>query len=184
MEIAQAQLDVRQAYLRGGPGAVVSGLVWLIAGLVAETYGVAQGFVVLFFGGMSIFPISAAILRVVWRRQIQIPRNPSGLTVIETVFPMIGGLLGAWLLVPHRPEFVFPLAAIAVGTHYFGFRTAYGDWTNWLLGGLLSLIGLGTIFYAVPAGNQVPFLVAATEIVFGIGLTWISLAKDPVGNGC
>ncbi len=34
MEIKAAQFEVRRAYMRGGPGAVVSGLVWLMAGFV------------------------------------------------------------------------------------------------------------------------------------------------------
>ena len=84
---------------------------------------------------------------------------------------MIGGLLAAWLLLPHRPEFVFPLAAIAVGAHYFGFRTAYGDGTYWVLGGIMCLIGLATIFLKTPDSASVPYLIAGIEVVFGCWLT-------------
>lgn len=178
MDIAFAQSELRKAYLRGGTGAVVSGLVWLLSGIVATTKSVPTGFVVLFFGGMLIFPVSTLILRTLFSRGSVPPGNPGGLTVVETVFPMIGGLLAAWLLLPYRPDFVFPMAAIAVGTHYFGFRTAYGDWTNWMLGGTICVVGVAAIFIGLPASNIVPYLIAGIEIVFGIWLTLTSLAND------
>lgn len=178
MEIASAQAEIRKAYLRGGPGAIVSGVVWLIAGTVAAMSGVATGFTVLFFGGMLIFPIATLIVRVILRREAIAKTNPGGLTVMETVFPMIGGLMAAWLMIPHRPDFVFPLSAIAVGTHYFGFRSAYGDWTNWVLGGILSLVGVASIFYGIPKHDWVPFAVATVEVAFGGWLWWQSRLHD------
>lgn len=178
MEIATAQSQLRKAYLRGGPGAMVSGLVWLASGITASYSSLSYGFAVLFFGGMLIFPIATLIVRVIFHRDNVPKENPGGLTVIETVFPMIAGLFSAWLIMPYRPWFVFPIAAIAVGTHYFGFRTAYGDWTNWVLGGLMSLVGIASIFYGTPTSNKVPYTIAAIEIAFGFWLTWKSMVKD------
>ncbi len=123
---------------------------------------------------MFIFPIASFIVRYIFGRPNVTPGNPSGLIVIETIFPMIGGLLAAWLMIPYRPDFVFPISAIAVGAHYFGFRTAYGDWTNWVLGGTMCAVGIGTIFYGLPASNIVPYAIAVIEICFGCWLTWIS----------
>ena len=176
MEAVTAQAELRRAYVRGGPGAVVSGLVWLAAGSTAAGSGVPAGFTVLFFGGMLIFPISALLVRAVFRRPPPPRENPGGLTVIETVFPMIGGLLAAWLLMGSRPDLVFSVAAIAVGAHYFGFRTAYGDWTYWVLGGVMCVVGLGAIFARMPSASAVPFVIAAIEVGFGVWLTWMGLA--------
>lgn len=178
MDIAAAQLEVRRAYLRGGPGAIVSGIVWLVAGIVAILHGVPVGFAVLFFGGMLIFPVATFIVRRVFRREAVSKANPNGLTVVETIFPMIGGFLAAWLLIPFRPDFVFPMSAIAVGTHYFGFRTAYGDWTNWILGGTMCAVGVASIFHGTPAPNIVAFVTAAIETAFGIWFTWIGASKE------
>lgn len=145
---------------------------------MAVRYGVPIGFAVLFFGGMLIFPISSFILKNFLGRGKISPENPGGLTVIETLFPMISGFLAAWLMMPHRPEFVFAMAAIAVGTHYFGFRTAYGDWTNWILGAAMSVVGIAAIFFGIPASSLVPFIIAGIEMAFGIWFIRISLAND------
>jgi hypothetical protein len=178
LEIAVAQREVRHAFLRGGPGAVISGIVWLVAGIVATLHDVANGFVVLFFGGMLIFPAASFIVRRVFRRKSVSQENPNGLIVIETLFPMIGGFLAAWLFIPYRPDFVFPMSAIAVGAHYFGFRTAYGDWTNWILGGIMCAVGIASMFSGVPASGIVAYIISAIEIGFGLYLTWIGIAKE------
>lgn len=179
MEIQAAQAELRRAYLLGGPGAVVSGVVWLVAGIAASIHGVAFGFAVLFFGGMLIFPISALLVRFVFRRPAVTPGNPGGTTVIETVFPMIAGLLAAWLILPHRPEFVFPLAAIAVGAHYFGFRTAYGAWIYWVLGGVMCAVGLAAIFAVRTPPGTVAFVIAGIEVAFGLAFTVLGLRRSP-----
>lgn len=178
MEIEAAQLEIRRAYLRGGPGAIVSGIVWLIAGIAATNSGIPVGFAVLFFGGMLIFPIAAFTVGTILRCEPASKSNPGGITVIETVVPMITGLFAAWLLMPHRPEWVFPLSAIAVGAHYFGFRTAYGDWTNWVLGGVMCGVGFFSIFCRFPPSQIVPFAIAGIEIGFGLWFIVKSLANE------
>ncbi|MEM7478668.1 MAG: hypothetical protein AAF483_27100 [Planctomycetota bacterium] len=168
MDVDKYQQELREAYVRGGPGAIVSGIVWGAAGLMSQSYSIGIGFAVLFFAGMLIFPISKIVLKLIFRRPAESRDNPGGLIVIETVFPMIGGLFAAWLLLPHRAEFVFPLASIAVGAHYFGFRSAYGDWTYWVFGAALFLIGSLSIIVGLPSGKLIPFIVAFVEIGFGI----------------
>ena len=76
MDIATAQAELREAYLRGGPGAVISGLVWLAAGITATSNGVPTGFVVLFFGGMLIFPLSLLVLRTFFSQPFRFKGKP------------------------------------------------------------------------------------------------------------
>ena len=173
-----AQSELRDSYVHGGPGAVVSGFVWLAAARTASTSDIATGFTVLFLGGMLIFPVATVIVRSLFHRAPPSKDNPGGRTVIETIFPMLGGFLAAWLLMPHRPDLVFPLASIAVGAHYFGFRTAYGDATYWVLGSALCLVGVAAIFIEIPQGTAVPYIVAAIELAFGVWLTWIGRSRN------
>lgn len=169
--IEGAQRELRRAYLRGGPGTFVSGLVWLVAGAAAHQRGVRAGFLLLYFGGMLIFPLSQLITRGLLREPTHQPGTLGARIVGETVVPMLGGLLGAWLLLPYRPLLVFPVAAVAVGAHYFGFGSAYGDRTFWLLGSILCAIGLIPIFLITAPAHMVAYAVSGVELLIGSWLT-------------
>ncbi len=170
MEITEAQQDLRRAYVDGGPGVIISSLVWLAAAVVGQVQGMHAGFVTLFLGGMLIFPLAKLTCRFLFGRANERADNPFGMTVLECTIAMIGGLFAAWLFLPFRPMAVMPLAAIAVGTHYFVFKTSYGDRTFWVLGAILTAIGVGQILMA-PTHGGTAFLVAAAELLFGIALT-------------
>jgi len=171
MLIVDAQADLRRAYTDGGPGVLVSGLVWLAAGIAEGRAGVASGFAVLFFGGFLIYPLALFANRALLRRAGEAKGNPGGPLVMESTIAMIAGLFAAFLFLDHAPELVMPLAAIMVGTHYFAFRTAYGDRTFWLLAALVTLVGFAGIYRFLPLPGSVTLQVAAIEILFGIGLT-------------
>jgi hypothetical protein len=171
MMIGDAQAAMRQAYVHGGPGAIVSSLVWFAAALALSRTDHATAFAVLFIGGMLIFPVSALIEKVVFHRSASSAGNPLGLLPLESTIAMIGCLLAAWLLLRNNSEFVFPVAAIAVGTHYLPFKTTYGDRTYWALGAVLTVIGCAGIFVVRGQTMAVILAVAAAELVFGILLT-------------
>jgi hypothetical protein len=177
MLISDAQRDIGRAYVGGGPGVMVSALIWFVAAFVQHGQGTGAAFTVLFFGGMFIFPASKLIARLAFRRDTESPDNPLGMTALESTIAMIGGLLAAWLFLSSQPGLVFPLAAIAVGTHYAVFKTVYGDRLFWALGGIVTAIGLIDIF-AAPLQGAVALLVAITELAFGILLTARALRPD------
>lgn len=172
MHIIDAQRDMRRAEAGGGPGVFVSGLVWLIAGLVESSRGVHAGFAALFIGGMLIYPVSTLLVRFVFRREPESPGNQISRVALESTIAMIGGLLPAYLFLYFQPAYVFPLAAIAVGTHYFAFRTAYGDIRFWLLGAVIAGLGVAGIFAPAMLPIGIIFLVALAEFVCAALLTW------------
>jgi hypothetical protein len=165
MTIEEAQQDFRRAYVGGGPGVLVSGLVWLLAAVIAHNHGIERGFAALFIGGMAIHPVSTFACRKLFNREKEVAGNPFPGTAVESTVAMIGGLVAAWLFIPLRADFVFPIAAIAVGTRYAIFKTLYGDRLFWLLGGLMTGVGLLVVFdlAALPAAS--PFVVGAIEVV-------------------
>lgn len=171
MQIGEAQGDVRRSFVGGGPGVFVSGLIWCAAATAEAQRGVGVGFAVLFFGGMLIFPLSLLTVRLVFRRAA--PQAGNGLTAIalESTVAMIGGFFAAYLLLPHAPGLVLPLAALAVGTHYFAFRTLYGDVAFPILGTIISALGLNAAFgwIAIPVGLL--WCVAGVELLFGVILS-------------
>jgi len=170
MNFLEAQRDMRRAYADGGPGVIVSGLVWLAAAFVQQNRGTGLAFVVLFIGGFFIFPVSTLISRFVFRRLKETADNPLGMTALEGTIAMIGGLFGAWLFLKFNPAFVFPFAAIVVGTHYAVFKTVYGNSLFWVLGAILTAVGVWQIL-ASPVPGGVALWVAATELAFGAFLT-------------
>lgn len=170
MLISEAQQDLRRAYVGGGPGVMTSGVVWLAATWAQHTRGVGAGFAALFFGGMLIFPVAKLLCRAIFHRSNEAPGNPFGMTVLESTIAMIGGLFAAWLFLTSKPALVFPLAAIAVGTHYFIFKTVYGDRSFWLLAAVVTAIGFGDIFAPQMRGST-SLLVSIAELAFGLALT-------------
>jgi hypothetical protein len=171
MTVQEAQADLRRAYVGGGPGVFVSSLVWFAAALVERSRGTGPAFAVLFFGGMLIFPLSSLLARLLFRRAKEVAGNPLGRTALESTVAMIGGLFAAWLFLPSRPDYVFPIAAVAVGTHYAVFKTIYGDRLFWLLGALITGAGvLGVYRYVTVPGGPI-LAVAVIELVFSAALT-------------
>lgn len=168
MDIQAAQADLRRAYRGGATGTIVSGFVWLTAGIVTALHGISIGYITLFFGGMFIFPIAAGLERLFLKTPPPASDNPNARIVIETIPPMIAMLIAIWFMIPHYPSLAFPFAAIAVGTHYFGFRSAYGMMTYWALAALMTVVGAMAIWVIpVPAPTFI-FIIAAIEVAFGI----------------
>ena len=58
MHLGESQRDMRRAYVNGGVGIFVSGLLWVIAGVVTLYAVLFYGMAALFFVGMLIHPLS------------------------------------------------------------------------------------------------------------------------------
>ena len=170
MQIEDAQAEIRRGYMDGALGVIVSGCVWLATAITERQAGVGTAFTVLFFGGMFIFPIGLLIARGILKRPGESADNPMGRLVLEGTIAMIAMLAAAWLFLDYRPDWVIPIAAVAVGTHYFAFRTAYGLKIYWLLAAIVTAIGCFAIFPKLIPSDMVAFGVAATELIFGVFL--------------
>jgi len=171
LSVERAQRELRNAFVGGGPGMLISGAFWLCAALVATQRGIAPAFTTLFVSGIFIFPLTALVCRFVFKRRAPDHANPIGRIALESTIAMISGLVVASLLLPLRPDWVFPIAAIAVGSHFFAFRSAYGDASFWLLGALLTALGASELFGMTNLDQSLLFLFAAIEIAFGVWLT-------------
>ncbi len=171
MLISDAQQDNRRAYVGGGPGAFISGVLWVVAALVLKHRGVGAAFAFIFFGGMLIFPLTTFVSRQLFKREAASKSNSLGRVVPESTVAMIGGLFAAWLFLSSKPTYVFPLAAIAVGTHYAAFCTVFGDKLFWVLACLITAVGVLDILGYVRLPGGPALAVGILEIAFGILLT-------------
>lgn len=143
MTIAQAQADVRRIYSGGWGGPAVSAVVWLAAAITASIVDVPTAATVLFLGGaVLIFPANLLLNRLLGGRADLPAGHPMRGLAIQSAATMAVMLLALWLLASHLPAAFFPLAMIAVGSHYFPFTHLYGDPAFLVAGAVQSAVGL------------------------------------------
>lgn len=164
---AQAQADMRSGYFHGAPGVLVSGLVWLVAALVAQFYSAASAVVVLLVGGMLIHPLGVLLCKLLGRSGSHARGNPLAALAGENTVWLMAGIILALALRLLRLEWFFPAMLLMIGGRYFTFQTVYGLRLYWLLGGTLCLAGLALpMLHASPANAALAG--ALLEILFAV----------------
>jgi hypothetical protein len=164
MHLGESQRDMRRAYVNGGVGIFISGLVWVTAGAVTFYADLFSGMATLFFGGMCIHPLSRLLARrVFYRGRTRVPNPMEALALQSTAFLIIG-LVIAYLVSGTYADWFFAIALLAVGARYLVFQTVYGM-------RLFSVLGVALILIATAGlwGNMDPAFVAfaggATELL-------------------
>ena len=167
LSFSQAQADMRHGYCYGAPGVLVSGLVWLVATLVAQFHSAPSAVLVLLVGGMLIHPLAVLLSKLIGRSGSHTRGNPlAGLAGESTVW-LIAGIVLALGLRMARLEWFFPAMLLMIGGRYFIFQTVYGLRLYWLLGGTLILTGIGLAWlHATPA--HAALAGALLEILFAV----------------
>jgi len=170
MQLEAAQRAMRTAHVSGAPGVLVSGVVWVDAGVIWARADVAQAFVMLFFGGMAIVPGGLFIARVILRAPKPVEGNPLDRLGLESTFSLFAGLLIAYALLRISPASVFPIMAITIGARYFIFRTIYGEGVFWALGTALTAVGVTALLGLVTWPTNIAVVVGLMELAFAIVL--------------
>jgi hypothetical protein len=155
MQLTDAQRDMRLAYMDGGPGVLVSSLVWLTAGAVALTRTPDLSIATLFIGGMFIHPLSVLLAKALRRRGQHTPGNPLGVLAMETTIPMLLALPLVYAVSRLNIGWFFPAMLFVIGGRYLNFATQFGMRLFWVLGAVLA--GAGYALYATKA----PFVAGA-----------------------
>lgn len=76
MTLLEAQQDMRKSYFGGGPGAFVSGIVWLTAGIASLISTEKISLLIFFFGGMIIHPLGMVLSKALKRSGKHKKENP------------------------------------------------------------------------------------------------------------
>lgn len=164
--LSGAQKEMRSAFLGGFAGQLVSGVIWLLAAVISTISTPMHGMMFLFFGCMSIFPLTQLTLRMMGRSAKVSKGNglwELGSQIAFTV-PLNFLLVGAIIL--YRQIWFFPAAMIIVGTHYLPFMTLYGMKMFGILAALLILIGAGLALYGPPIFSLGGWVTGVILIVF------------------
>ena len=147
MNLLEAQEDMRKAYLGGGPGAFVSGIVWLSAGITALMSTQNISVIVFFFGGMLIHPIGMLLSKALKRSGKHQDGNPLSHLAMESTIILFIGLFIAYLTLQFRPYWFFSIMILIIGGRYLIFSSIYGMRIYWVFGATLILAGIfGVLF--------------------------------------
>jgi len=166
LSVADAQRDMRHAYMDGAPGILTSATVWFVASMVCLLQSPRQAVWALFIGGMLIHPVALALLKLLGRPARHARRNPLGTLALSTTIWMILALPLAYAVSMLRLDWFFPAMLFVIGGRYLTFETLYGMRIYLLFGAVLALAGyaLGPLGASAAAGA---FAGAAIEAGFG-----------------
>lgn len=126
MSIAEAQGDVRCVYAGGFYGQLVSAVGWLSAAVVAIWVSAGGAVVVLFLGGVLIFPLTWLIIRLTGGPTWLPVGHPMAGLAMQIAFTVPSGLVGVVAMLGGRGELFFPASMVIVGAHYLPFVFLYG----------------------------------------------------------
>ena len=169
--LANAQHDMRTAYLGGAPGVLVSGLVWAGAACVALWLSPPRAVWALFVGGVFIHPLSVVLVRLLGRSGTHAQGNPLAPLAMATTFWMILMLPLAYGVSLLRIDLFFPAMLFVIGGRYLCFQTLYGNRLYWLIGAVLAVSG-----YGLAASNAPVALAAFAGALIEIGFAGVLLA--------
>ena len=171
--IADAQRDMQTAYFGGAPGILCSGLVWLIAGMVALKLSNKQAVWTLLIGGMFIHPAAVLLNKLLGRSGKHHPANPLASLAMASTFWMIMCLVLAYGVSMLRIEWFFPAVLLIIGGRYMTFATLYGMRIYWATG-----IALAAAAYPLVATGASPAMGALAgggiEVAFAIAVFLMS----------
>jgi hypothetical protein len=128
MEITQAQKDVRDTFLGGFAGQLVSALLWGTSAAACTWHSLHLGEIILVLGGFLIFPFTQLLLRILGHVNALPKGHPMNALAIQIAFtlpltlPIVIGIAAL------RPAWFYPAFMIALGAHYLPFAFLYGMW--------------------------------------------------------
>lgn len=183
MTLTELQADVRRAYMRGAPGMVVSGVVWLITAWLAQRGEVRTAMIALFLGGILIFPLGSLVVRLAGGSPTLPAKHPMTALGMQSAFIMPFGwplVIAAGMV---KPGWYFAAASLLVAIHYFPFITLYGMRHYGVVAALLLAVVSGALWLAPTSVTASAWGTAAVELVCGIWIWRGVTERGPVATG-
>jgi hypothetical protein len=168
MQIIDAQRDVRETFMGGFAGQLVSSVVWGASAAACTWHSLRLGEWVLILGGFFIFPLTQLVLRGMGRAYALPkghPMNALGMQVAFTLpltLPLVIGIAAL------HPVWFYPAFMIVLGAHYLPFIFMYGMWQFGVLAAALIASGVAVGMYLPAPVSFGAWLTAA--LLFGFAL--------------
>lgn len=178
MYVADAQREIRQAYMGGFMGQLVSGLLWLASAAFATWSSPRTGIILIVLGGFFIFPLTRLGLALVRRPVVITPGNPLNALGMQVAFtlPLSLPVVGAAAL--YRLDWFYPAFMIILGAHYLPFVFLYGMRMFALLTALLVSAGIVLALYLPLSFAAGAWVTAALLLTFAIAGRWVAARED------
>ncbi len=181
MQVADAQREIRQAYVGGFMGQLVSGLLWLASAALATWGSPRSAIILLVLGGCFIFPLTRLGLLVIGRRVSITPGNPLNALGMQVAFvlPLSLPVVGAAAL--YRLDWFFPAFMIVLGAHYLPFVFLYGMKMFAVLTALLVTAGVVLALYVQLTFSAGAWITAGLLLAFAVAGLWVA-ARESLGR--
>lgn len=176
MTFIESQEDMRKSYFGGGPGAFVSGFVWMTAGITALISTKQISVLVFFFGGMLIHPMGIMLSKALNRSGKHKKGNPLSPLALESTFLLFIGLFIAYQALEIRPNWFFSIMILIIGGRYLIFSSIYGMRIYWAFGAILILSGLGGFLFNVPF-YLIGLIGGIIEVLFSFLIIYLEKSK-------
>lgn len=168
MEIIQAQKDVRETFMGGFAGQLVSGTVWCVSAAACTWHSLRLGEWVLLLGGCFIFPLVQLLLRSMGRAYALPKGHPMNALGIQIAFTLPLTLPLAIGIAALHPVWFYPACMIAVGAHYLPFIFSYGMWQFGVLSATLVASGIAIAMYFPAPVSLGAWLTTAILFIFAL----------------
>jgi len=171
MNFKEFQKDMRNAYLGGGTGILVSGVIWLISGLAGMYLTEETSILIFFIGGMLIYPLGVFSAKLSNRSGKHQKNNPLAKLAIESTAILFIGLFIAYSIFQIQKSWFFPVMLMIIGVRYLVFQSIYGMKVYWILGlflivsGMLCLISNQPFHFGGITGGIIELIFGVTVIV-------------------
>ena len=166
MNVKESQQDLRSAYVNGIAGVIVSGLVWLVAGIMAYSASAKISMIVFFVGGMLIHPLGIFISKMMKGSGQHKKQNLLGILAMESTIFLFAGLFIAYAVSTIQQNWFFHIMLIIIGARYVIFQSMYGIYIYWIFGLTLLVIGAACLI-----SDQAIYISAllggVLELIFG-----------------
>ena len=166
MEIILAQKDVRETFMGGFAGQLVSALVWGASAAACTWHSLRLGEWVALLAGFFIFPLTQLLLRGMghaYKLPKGHPMNGLGIQVAFTLPMTLPLVIGIAAL--HSAWF-YPALMIVLGAHYLPFIFMYGMWQFGVLSATLIGSGMAIAMYVPKPVSLGAWVTAAVLFAF------------------
>jgi hypothetical protein len=166
MEIVNAQRDVRETFMGGFAGQLVSAVLWGASAAAWTWRSLRLGELVLILGGFFIFPLTQLLLRGMGHAYALPKGHPMNALGIQVAFTLPLTLPLVIAIAALHPAWFYPAFMIVLGAHYLPFIFMYGMWQFGALSATLIASGVAIAMYLPTPVSLGAWLTAALLLAF------------------